>query len=447
MAGADRASMLALDEVATHLGWATTRLRARLRKSGIHPRQLGNTRDLYSWEDLEANLPDTLVARLERASRIDGVRLVPLARTVAGHAHLLEQWSFRRNGSLTPWRVGPQSTRKVWWKCAVGPDHEWREAVCDRNQFRRGRLPGCPFCAGRRVSITNCLATRDKAAAREWHKRKNAPLTPRRIQAGSSRLVWWKCKRAKDHVWQERVANRVGERKLGCPFCASRRLVRSNTLAAIAPEVARQWHPKSNRSLTPRDVVAGSTRLVWWMCRRGPDHVWRQSPKARVAGHGCPFCAGKKVSVTNSLARRFPQLAAEWHPKKNRPLTPDDVVPGSAKRVYWRCRRDASHVWRASPNARTTGARRDRVRACPFCAGRRVSKDNSLASAAPDVAREWHRAKNGALTPRDVTSGTRREVWWRCARGHVWRATVKNRARKRTGCPRCDLSRRRGEIY
>ena len=30
-------------------------------------------------------------------------------------------------------------------------------------------------------------------------------------------------------------------------------------------------------------------------------------------GHCCPFCSNKKVSVTNSLAQVFPELAKEWH--------------------------------------------------------------------------------------------------------------------------------------
>lgn len=444
MSSANRASVLTLREIAAWLGWDQVRVSRRLEQSRVVSIRIGKQRQLYAWDDLEARLPDALVQRLECAARVDGVLLVPLARTVAGHPHLLEQWNFRRNGSLVPWRVGPQSTLKPWWRCKAGRDHEWRESVCDRNQFRRGRLPGCPFCAGRRVSVTNCLAKRDPAAARQWHPSKNAPLTPRHIQAGSSRMVWWKCSKGDDHVWKERVANRTGTRKLGCPMCASRRLVKSNTLAAVAPRIARQWHPVRNAPLTSRDVVAGSTRLVWWKCVRGRDHVWRQSPKARMGGHDCPFCRGKKTSVTNCLANQFPELAREWHPTRNRPLTPRDLVPGSAKRVYWRCQRDRSHVWRTSPNARVTGARRDRVRACPFCAGRRVSATNSLAALAPRVAREWHPSRNGALTPADVTTGARASVWWRCARGHVWRAMVRNRGRKETGCPKCDLSRRRG---
>jgi hypothetical protein len=28
----------------------------------------------------------------------------------------------------------------------------------------------------------------------------------------------------------------------------------------------------------------------------------------------CPFCVNQRVSVTNSLAMRFPVIASQWHP-------------------------------------------------------------------------------------------------------------------------------------
>ena len=43
-------------------------------------------------------------------------------------------------------------------------------------------------------------------------------------------------------------------------------------------------------------------------------------------GHVCPFCANKKVSVTNSLATVFPELSKEWHSVLNEGLQPEDVA-------------------------------------------------------------------------------------------------------------------------
>ena len=56
----------------------------------------------------------------------------------------------------------------------------------------------------------------------------------------------------------------------------------------------------------------------------------------------------------------------------------------------------------------------------------------------PKVAAQWHPTLNGQLTPRMVTAGSRRKVWWQCPEGHVWKAVVYSRAGKRKcGCPVC----------
>ncbi|MDD5511235.1 MAG: zinc-ribbon domain-containing protein [Dehalococcoidales bacterium] len=61
---------------------------------------------------------------------------------------------------------------------------------------------------------------------------------------------------------------------------------------------------------------------------------------------------------------------------------------------------------------------------------------NNLFSVNPSLARQWHPTKNGQLTPRDVTPHSSRRVWWICAKGHEWQATIARRS-DRTGCPYC----------
>lgn len=67
---------------------------------------------------------------------------------------------------------------------------------------------------------------------------------------------------------------------------------------------------------------------------------------------------------------------------------------------------------------------------------------NSLAAHAPGLAAEWHRTRNGPLSPSDVTRGSRRSVWWCCVANprHVWHATVLSRTTGGTGCPKCARS-------
>lgn len=200
------------------------------------------------------------------------------------------------------------------------------------------------------------------------------------------------------------------------------------------PELVAQWDRDRNGILTPDTVTAGSGRRVWWRCTAGPDHVWRAKPNNRTCGSGCPFCANKRVSCTNSLQACFSWIASEWHPDRNGAVTPRDLVAVSTHVAFWRCSVRPEHEWRAAVRDRTRGQT-----TCPFCVRKRVAPADSLAACHPQVAVEWHPTKNGPLTPREVSPGSSRAVFWRCVASpeHEWRATVSNRVRRASGCPRC----------
>ncbi len=344
---------------------------------------------------------------------------------------LAAQFHPTKNPKLALDQIAAFSGQGFWWKCKKGPDHVW-EATPNNRQRR-----GCPFCSGRRPSKANNLATRAPRVAAEWHPSRNAPVSPRDVTFGSNRKYWWRCRRDHDHEWLTKVNSRTQPGGTGCPFCARSRLTSVNNLAKRFPGVARLWHPRKNGDLRPKDVIALSHMRVWWKCNRGPDHEWAARIKLRVLGRGCPFCAGRRASTTNSLASLYPALAAQWHPTRNGRLTAADVSFGSTKKAWWRCDAAPDHQWRT-----TIASRRER--GCPFCAHRRASSTYSLALLRPAVARQWHSTRNGGLRPSDVTPGSRKRVWWRCVSGHSWQCEISLRTRTRaTGCPGCRLRRRR----
>ncbi len=199
------------------------------------------------------------------------------------------------------------------------------------------------------------------------------------------------------------------------------------------PDLVSEWDADANGDLSPTELSAGSGRRVWWKCPRGPDHRWRAKPNNRTYGTGCPFCANRRVSVTNSLLTVAPELAREWDTERNGSVAPSDVVAMATRVVWWRCQVDPRHVWRRSVRERTR-----ELSSCPFCANDRVCASNSLLATSPAIAAEWHGQRNAPLTPDGVTAGSSRRVWWHCrACAHDWRTSVANRVSRASGCPAC----------
>jgi hypothetical protein len=129
----------------------------------------------------------------------------------------------------------------------------------------------------------------------------------------------------------------------------------------LLPKLAAEWDRRKNGELTPANVTFGFTGTVWWCCPAARDHTWQARVNIRVRWPRCPFCTGRRVSVTNSLAKLFPKVAREWSSARNRELTPADVLAASKDLVWWRC--PLGHEWRASVCDRTAGGK-----ACPLCA-------------------------------------------------------------------------------
>ena len=190
----------------------------------------------------------------------------------------------------------------------------------------------------------------------------------------------------------------------------------------------REWDAELNGDLTPQAVSHGSTREVWWRCQKG--HSWKSAVYVRTAGKGCPYCGGRRVIPGfNDLASQNGELAAQWDAVKNAPLRPEEVTPGSHRKVWWRCRK--GHSWQAEIKSRHSG------RGCPVCAGRTAPGITDLKTVAPAAAVRWDPELNGSDTPDRVSAGSSRQAWWRCVKGHFWRSPIRFQSGGERGCPYC----------
>lgn len=229
--------------------------------------------------------------------------------------------------------------------------------------------------------------------------------------------------------------------KQGCTIEQALGLIkRTDSFQSEYPELAKQWHPTKNASLTADLVTPHSGQKVWWLCPRG--HEWKTVVNSRSrGGYGCPYCAGQKPTADRNFATKYPELAKEWDLEKNGDVKPESYSPRSSSKVWWRC--EKGHSWQATICNRTRNFKKS---ACPCCSNKKLCADNSLAQVRPGIAKQWHPQKNAPLTPNDVVAGGSKRVWWVCKHGHEWQTTIGQRVLSGTGCPKCSLQTSRIEI-
>lgn len=268
------------------------------------------------------------------------------------HPALLARYDANKNSKPLS-SYGPASAAILWWKCPKG--HSYKSTI-------NSQVIGshCNICRNRILAEgVNDLSTLYPKLASEFDESRNG-TSASKVKAVSTISVWWKCKLG--HDFRVSPNSRVS-RNTGCPFCANVKVLQGfNDLLSNYPKLMTEWHPTKNLSLDPSRIGA-SSKKVWWLAPCG--HEWQAAISSRTGqGVGCPYCSGNRVLAGfNDLATTHPQIALDWHISKNSPLTPNLVMAGSARKVWWIC--SSNHEWKASIGHRTQISA---PRGCPTCA-------------------------------------------------------------------------------
>lgn len=261
----------------------------------------------------------------------------------------------------------------------------------------------------------------------DWEKNRKIGLDPKTLTCGIKTRAFWVCK--KGHAWESSINNRNSG--YGCPYCSNKKVLAGyNDLLTFYPELDKEWNYLKNE-LKPTEITPSSHKKVWWKCEFG--HEWLAEIACRTNGHqGCPICAGQKILVGyNDLTTTHPELCKEWNWDKNIDVKPTEVSRGTTKKVWWKCK--YGHEWEVSVNARTNSNT-----GCPICSNKKVLIGyNDLLTTNPKICEEWDYEKNKEITrPQLVTQGSDLLVWWKCKKGHRWKAHIYDRTLGRN-CPIC----------
>ncbi|WP_456509156.1 zinc-ribbon domain-containing protein [Arthrobacter sp. TE12232] len=262
----------------------------------------------------------------------------------------------------------------------------------------------------------------------EWDHEAGPGPSPWTVRPGSNRMGHWICP-AKHH-YDATFANRT-LRGSGCPHCGFGKVLSGTSdLATTHPELARLWDPDAGNKKSPREVSAGNAKdLIVWRCPIG--HQFARTPAKLVASGGrCQTCHGRiLIPGVNDLATLRPDVAAQWNYDRNGTLTPDQVKPGSDKKVWWRCQNGHSFfesvAYRCSYPKLTCAVETGRIL---------VPGVSDLATREPLLVQDWDYDRN-SCGPGEIVPGTTKHCWT-CPAGHTQYASVVNR-RRAGGCTRC----------
>jgi rubrerythrin len=207
----------------------------------------------------------------------------------------------------------------------------------------------------------------------------------------------------------------------------------SLNLTMTNPEIIPEWDSVKNLNLKPEYFTSGSSVKIWWICSTC-GYSYKRSIREKIRIDRCPVCYGRDGKVLksfNDLDSKFHNIALEWDFKRNNDITiPSQINFNNNSRIFW---------W-VCPNGHSYKARiRDRTirgYACPYCAGKKVLLGyNDIESKLPNVKEIWDYQRN-EKNPTEYTYGSSKKVYWNCAYGHVYIASIKHVV-KGQKCPVC----------
>lgn len=355
---------------------------------------------------------------------------------------LAKEWHPEMNGDLTPFDVTANSGKRVWWLCPLG--HAYQATVHDRNADDTQ----CPICNARNQSSF------PEQAILYYVKKlyPDAVNKYKEIFSHSMELdVYIPSIRLGiefDGANWHNTATQYRREKKKYEICQRNQI----TLIRVKEATDAQWEnvadavyyiPKVRRynylEQVIKAVMDSIDRNANMWTRKNP-HQYHSTVDVNLE-RDRPEILQYLTAIPNSLAELRPDVVIKWDYNKNGSLAPNMFTVSSNQVVWWKCP-DCGHEWQSSINSMTRPGRSG----CEKCSRSKqgitftkhvVEQRGSLEETQPKLAREWHPQNNGTLTPRDITAGYNRKVWWLCSKcGYAWEASPNNRKRG-SGCPCC----------
>jgi hypothetical protein len=196
-----------------------------------------------------------------------------------------------------PQDVKPGSAKKIEWICDCGKE----KLIIIRNVLS-GKSTTCGKCS---------LITAAKITAKKFGKLRIK--IPQDVQPGSEKRIEWVCDCGREKLIQ--ISYVLSGESASCGNCNQ----------ILANEIATKKFGKL-RIKEPQDILPRSHKKILWICDCGREKLI--SILNVLSGHAtsCGFC--NLISAAEMATKKFGKLRIK---------IPQDIQPGSEKRIEWIC--------------------------------------------------------------------------------------------------------------
>ena len=201
---------------------------------------------------------------------------------------------------------------------------------------------------------------------------------------------------------------------------------------------------KKNNLKKLKNLKNNSSEKIWIKACDIKSHTLLQSPLVinhaikKSGKYHCPYCIGQIVDpLTNSLKIKLKDTVISFDTVNNKGINPSKIYYRSRKQEFnFKCNK--GHKFKSTPFL--IFYKKSEIN-CSFCAGFKVSDNNSLKSLYPLIFSEIHPIKNHNIDLEKIAPKSHKVLWWQCKnnKDHVWQQRVNGRTLRGYGCHLCKI--------
>jgi hypothetical protein len=136
---------------------------------------------------------------------------------------------------------------------------------------------------------------------------------PQNITSGSAKKVKWICDCGREKLI--RITDVISNKTTSCSNC--------NQISA-ADIITKKFGKL--RIKIPQDIKPGSAKKIWWICDCGKEKLIQTN--VVLSGHSVSCGQCNQITANEIISKKFGKLRIK---------TPQDILPGSNKKIEWIC--------------------------------------------------------------------------------------------------------------